>query len=117
MVSSFTIVTTTANDMLQSVGIRRMPVILSQHDELEWIKSSRHLCDVLKLLAPFPSGKMNAYPVSDMVNEKGLNGAAMLNPIGEKLLVENQSVNLNFGHWHRKEKPHTDTKWSERKID
>jgi putative SOS response-associated peptidase YedK len=115
-VSSFAIITTRANGLLQSLGVKRMPVIISQLDELKWIKSSRHLCELLKYLAPYPEQKMNAYPVSERINEQGVNEASMLNPIGEKLLVEYPPVKLNFWHWHRKEK-HSDNDWSKRKMD
>lgn len=117
MVSSFAIITTTANGLLQSIGVKRMPVILSQSNELEWIKSSQHLCDVLKLLAPFPEDSMNAYPMSEKVNNQRVNEVSMLNPTGEKLQVENQPMTLRFGHWRRKERPHSDTTWAERKIE
>jgi len=87
-VFSYTIITTTANPLLQSIGVKRMPVILSRSEEMEWIRASNHLSDVLGLLNAYPYEKMNAYPVSEMATMEGINDPSMLNPIGEKLLSE-----------------------------
>lgn len=71
IIESFTIITTTANRMLQSIGVKRMPVILSRSNKLAWIKASNHLSDVLQLLVAYPAEKMNGYPVSEIVNIQG----------------------------------------------
>ncbi|MEI7526059.1 MAG: SOS response-associated peptidase family protein [Mariniphaga sp.] len=55
IIFSFAIITTVANTLLQSNGVKRMPVILSRSSETAWIKASNHLSDVLRLLAPYPS--------------------------------------------------------------
>lgn len=109
---SFAIITTTANSLLQSIGVKRMPVILSRSNELQWIKSSKHLSDVLRLLVSYPSEKMNAYPVSDMVSIQGLNDPSMVNPIGEKLLIETSPVKFTGGY-HHKVKSKSERNWFE----
>jgi putative SOS response-associated peptidase YedK len=58
--------------------------ILSYSNGTDWIKSSKHLSDVLNKLYPFPSDMMNAYPVSDMVNLPDANEPSMVNPLSEK---------------------------------
>src|SRR5659263_162969 len=63
---SFAFITTKANCLLQRIGVKRMPVILSKSNETLWIMVSNHLSDVLSLLVPYPYEKMNAYPVSDL---------------------------------------------------
>jgi len=73
MVTSFAIITTTANDMLQSIGVKRMPVILAKFNEKDWIKSTKHLSEVLGMLNQFPVDQMNAYPVSDLVDNPDIN--------------------------------------------
>jgi len=85
---SFTIIMTTANALLQSMGIKRMPVILSRSEEMEWIRASNHLSDVLGLLNAYPYDRMNAYPVSEKVNMAGVNDPSMLNLVGDKLVSE-----------------------------
>jgi len=105
---SFAIITTSANPLLQGIGLQRMPAILSQSNELNWIKSSAHLSDILRLLVPYPSHKMNAYPVSERVNEIGVNEASLINPVGEKIQNENMQSNVIKGYRSHKEKPQSD---------
>jgi hypothetical protein len=104
IVTSFAIITTVANSLLRSIGVKRMPVIMARVNELEWIKSSNHLCDVLRLLEPCPSESMNCYPVSEMVNIPGANDPSMLNSTGERLLPETVPVRLSSGYRTHKEK-------------
>jgi len=72
---SFAFITTVANSLLQSIGVKRIPVILSKSNETLWIKASSHLSDVLSLLVP--------YPVCESVNTHGVNDPSMANPIGD----------------------------------
>jgi hypothetical protein len=104
IVTSVAIITTVANRLLLSIGVKRMPVILPRVNELEWIKPSNHLCDVLRLLEPCPSESMNCYPVSEMVNIPGSNDPSMLNSTGERLLSETVPVRLSSGYRTHKEK-------------
>jgi putative SOS response-associated peptidase YedK len=104
IVTSFAIITTVANSLLQSIGVKRMPVVLARVNEMEWIKPSNHLSDVLRLLEPCPSEYMNCYPVSVLVNVAGANDPSMLNPMGEKLLSETVPVRISGGYRTHKEK-------------
>ena len=104
VVTSFAIITTVANSMLRSIGVKRMPVVLARINEMEWIKPSNHLSHVLRLLEPCPSEVMNCYPVSDMVSIQGTNDPAMLNPAGDKLLPETIPVRISNGYRSHKEK-------------
>ena len=115
VVESFAIITTVANSLLQGIGAKRMPMILSRSNELQWIRASNHLSDVLRLLSPYPAEKMNAYPVSEMVNTEGLNEPSMLNPVGEKLLVEINPVRVEGGYRVHKQKGASDKPWFENK--
>lgn len=67
-IRSFTIITTQANDLLWPIH-DRMPVILRQEDEEEWLDPD--ITDSSKLtalLVPFQSAAMEAYPVSILIN-------------------------------------------------
>ena len=112
MLTAFAIITTTANELLQSIGVNRMPVILNKSNEKEWIKSTRHLSEVLGMLNQFPADQMNAYPVSDLVNNPGINHISMINPIGDKLqaAVEPPTRIVRQYRMH-KEKSHSDIPW------
>ena len=91
-----------------------MSVILSKCNESDWIKSTRNLSDVLKMLIPFPSEKMNAYPVSELVNTSEINDISMLNPVGEKLQADFEfQTRIIKPYRMHKEKPHSDLPWFE----
>lgn len=109
--TSFAIITTTANSLLQQIGVKRMPVILTKSNETKWIKSEQPLSYFLKRLLPFPSEMMNAYPVSELVNSPEINIKPMLNPIGEKLQTEEKPTFVRRSSWHHKEKTVRDTPW------
>ncbi len=109
--TSFAIITTTSNSMLQGIGVKRMPVILSKSDENEWVNPSSRLSDVLRFLVPYPSEKMNAYPVSHLVNEPEMNHPDMLNPTGEKLRQEAVSTPAKQGYQVHKTKSKQETPW------
>jgi len=92
IVNGFAIITTTANQMLQRIGVKRMPVILPYQYETNWLKDTLHLSEVLRYLDPFPSEKMNAYPVDAKENGMGVNSHAMIEPNGEKLQDETRPI-------------------------
>jgi putative SOS response-associated peptidase YedK len=65
---SFTIITTGANDLLRPVH-DRMPVILDREGEGEWLNMDlKDTTKLIPLLKPYPSGDMEAYCVSKLVN-------------------------------------------------
>ncbi len=67
-VKTYTIITTTPNDLLSSMH-NRMPVILGPADEEDWLDpDNREPEHLLPLLRPYPARAMEAYPVSRMVN-------------------------------------------------
>ena len=46
------------------------------------------LTDITKLLQPFPSDRMNAYPVSDSIKNPGADGKELIKPTGQRLVAE-----------------------------
>jgi putative SOS response-associated peptidase YedK len=68
MVDSCAIIVTTANELMQSIH-DRMPVILDRENYDPWLDPELADAEPLKaLLAPYPSERMEAYPVSAAVN-------------------------------------------------
>ena len=66
IVKSFTIITTTPNQLMAEIH-DRMPVILQKENEKVWLESLEE--GALKaLLVPFPEERMEMYPVSPLVN-------------------------------------------------
>ena len=66
IIQSFSILTTGPNELMATIH-DRMPVILRQEEEENWLKGSDPAL-LLKLLRPYPGGEMEAYAVSKLVN-------------------------------------------------
>ncbi len=84
----FTIITTTANELLQKLPHHRSPVILDQRYEKKWLDNSLPLADITKLLRPYPADLMNAYPIDPAIKNPRAEGKDLLRPIGERLVPE-----------------------------
>ena len=67
MLCSFTIVTTTPNDLTAPIH-NRMPVILLPENEEIWLDNKAGMEAWTSLLQPYPADLMRAYPVSSQVN-------------------------------------------------
>ena len=68
VIKSCSIITVAANELVQPVH-DRMPAILPPHLEAAWLDNSKFDLEVLnQALTPYPSEKMEMYPVSDFVN-------------------------------------------------
>ena len=85
---SFSIITTTANDLLQRVGHHRSPVVLVGEEEDMWIDSSTDISDITMLLKPFDAHNFNAYPISSDIRSPKATDIALLAPLGETVYPE-----------------------------
>lgn len=74
---SFTIITTSANDLLRPIH-DRMPVILRRPDEEKWLDPSTK--DAAKLLTQYPAEAMKGYDVSTLVNSPNNDSSACIQP-------------------------------------
>jgi putative SOS response-associated peptidase YedK len=75
---SFTIITTTPNELMQSIH-SRMPVILPKEHEEVWLAPEETNTEkLLKLLKPYSSNQMEAYSVSTAVNRPGNDNAEII---------------------------------------
>jgi putative SOS response-associated peptidase YedK len=82
--NTFTIITTRANEVVGKLH-DRMPVILDQKDEANWLDPDNREPDSLqKLLVPYPAAKMVTYPVSININNPKNEDESLL----EKVVVE-----------------------------
>ncbi len=78
-VNSCSIITTAPNAMMQNIH-DRMPVILDQEHEQEWL-SDLKMDRVLELLKPYNEKNMKAYEVSRSVNSPANNDPSVLEAI------------------------------------
>lgn len=80
-VQSFTIITTAANELMSDIH-DRMPVVLSREDEGTWLapgpleRATRE-----RIFAPFPSERMEAFPVSKAVNDISKDSEELVRPL------------------------------------
>lgn len=81
---TFTILTTTANDLVQSIH-DRMPVILDAAGRRVWLDPQSTADDLRNLLQPYAPGDMKAYPVSTDVNNPRNVGESLIEPAGKTI--------------------------------
>ena len=83
-IASCTIITTNANELLQSIH-NRMPVILEQPDYEQWLDPKLQKTELLqKLLQPYQDEKMTKTAVSIRVNNPKNNSSECIKPEREK---------------------------------
>ncbi|AFY30697.1 SOS response-associated peptidase [Calothrix sp. PCC 7507] len=84
-ITSCTILTTTANELLQPIH-DRMPVIVAPKDYNLWLDPQMQTPETLQqLLLPYPAQAMTAYPVNTLVNNSQHNTPECIIPVGEKI--------------------------------
>lgn len=119
LITTFAIITTVSNSLLQKIPHHRSPVILHKKHEGLWLNTSAPLTDITRLLQPYPSEEMNAYPISKDIKNPSSEGKELVVPIGERLEKESGIVftknNKLFGMGHSpgRERRNDDTKKNE----
>ena len=77
---SFSIITTTPNEIMQPIH-NRMPVILPKEHEEVWLTPEEtNTAKLLTFLQPYPSNQMEAYTVSTEVNRPMNDNAEVIKP-------------------------------------
>lgn len=77
LIPSFTIITTAANEFTKPFH-DRMPVILWPEEEKLWLEENMNASDLKSLLKEYPDAWMDAYPVSERVNNVRNNDPALI---------------------------------------
>ena len=77
---TFAILTTEANTLVSQIHTR-MPVILREQDEEDWLNPRLSLDEVQALLVPLPAELLMAYEVSAKVNSPVSNTPDLLQPV------------------------------------
>ena len=80
MLKTFTILTTEPNELAARVH-NRMPVIIPENGYATWLDIANPPEAVQALLAPYPPGEMEAYPVSTMVNSPANDTEELVRPV------------------------------------
>jgi putative SOS response-associated peptidase YedK len=77
---TFAILTTDANALVAEIH-NRMPVILHEEAEEDWLNPQLPLTDAQAMLLPFPADLMTAYQVSPKVNSPAFNTPEAVRPV------------------------------------
>jgi len=96
IIKSFSIITTTANELMRKIPHHRMPVILSKGQEVRWLNMKTPLADITKMLNQYPSHLMNAYPIDSKVSHPNANDKSIIEPIGER--IESETILRHSSH-------------------
>jgi putative SOS response-associated peptidase YedK len=79
--ATYTIITTAPNSLMAPIH-NRMPAILFPEDETLWVSSDVLAPSALtRILAPYPDGEMEAYPVSPLVNNPANDDEQLIAPV------------------------------------
>lgn len=78
--TSFTIMTTRANDHMEAIGHDRSPVILEPEQVATWLDPTTPGAALQQLCLPFPDEKLTRYPVSTRVNSVRNDEPACIEP-------------------------------------
>jgi len=80
---TFSLITTGANKLVGKIH-DRMPVILDEKKEQEWLDPKLEEREVEKLLVPFPSKKMEMHQISKTVNNPKNDNPVIIQPVKGK---------------------------------
>jgi len=77
------IVVTDANELMRPIH-ERMPVIVAPENYSRWLDPElQDPAQIVKLLAPLPSGEMRAYPIATRVNNVKNEGPELIQPLAQ----------------------------------
>jgi putative SOS response-associated peptidase YedK len=78
-IHTFSMITTLSNELIAPVS-ERMPAILTNANESDWLNPHNSLGNLLSMLEPFPAEQMGMYTVSPMIDSKQLDMPSMIKP-------------------------------------
>jgi putative SOS response-associated peptidase YedK len=97
IIKSFTIITTTANTLLQPLHAR-MPVLIAQHDWADWLgETMAQDADLKAMLKPYPSAGMAFWPVQRRVGNTRNNSPDLFAPHEQVKFGQDELAQDNLG--------------------
>ena len=89
IISSYSIITTTATPLLRLLPHHRSPVVFaSSEEEAIWLNPNSSIADLEYVLKPDQDVKFNAYPIDPAIKNPRLKDKSLIEPIGERVLKE-----------------------------
>ena len=89
---TYAIITIYPNELMLKINCNRCPVILKGGQERKYLNPDSSLATIMHILEPYPSGLMNAYPVSAMVNDVNNNSKELVQSKGQKIYAEEPAI-------------------------
>ena len=77
---SFSILTTSANNIVLPLH-DRMPILLDPEDEAKWLQDDTPMNVISGMFRSYPAEKMDAYPISPLVNSPSNDSIDILKPV------------------------------------
>jgi putative SOS response-associated peptidase YedK len=115
LVYGFSVVTVPVFGEFAKVGIKQIPLILTEYHYKTWLKTDSSLSQITPLLNPYPENYLNAYPISNKILTCTDNERELIEPIGELLVKEEKTVIGYQNHGRRKTKDSEEKQpWGER---
>lgn len=91
IIRSFTVITTAPNRMMEKIH-DRMPAILLPENEKLWLDKEIKADEAVQLIIPYPAEYMNAYEVSEKVNNVRANDPSLILPVNSSSKVTQTSL-------------------------
>ena len=90
---SYVVLTTYPNKLMKDhIKNQRTPIIIEEHNYHRWLDSNTPLRDITQQLHPLADYEMNAYRVSDRVNDKRYNDPKLIEPISQRVYAEHDYI-------------------------
>lgn len=102
VIHSFAIITTMANEVVRQAGCDRMPVIVRERNPALWLNKDNPVTVLSRLVNPYGSQLMNAYPVLPRVKRVEENDLELFTPAGPKVMAEFTQAHLDQAPSRRK---------------
>ncbi len=87
VLNTFTLITVPANSLVKKIH-DRMPAILFEDEERFWIDKNISTTEAKKMLKPFPSELLFAYPVSSKINNVKNNSSDLIKEVPENKYIQ-----------------------------
>ena len=97
----FAILTIPAYGTFRKIGIKRMPLIISEHDYREWVNPDPTIMGKTDLMDYYPEKYLNAFPIAREILTSTENSKSLVNPVGE-MLFKDEKKDLGLIQYKRR---------------
>ncbi|NJK96099.1 MAG: SOS response-associated peptidase [Bacteroidales bacterium] len=114
----FSIITVPTFGKFEKIGVKRMPMILTDHHYKKWLRNNLQLTQVTQMFCSFDDKELNAFPVSPEILTNRSNDKALIEAQGE--VIEKPKTEMVMpkkeGWFHRRRKFEDTEPWGVRRL-